>query len=791
MTVSYKLCALLVFSITAYSHLESPFCVAHCGASPQVLDSDTGEIRSSSYNTWTYRFGSVCDCWVIKGSENEPIVLRFSRFFVKCDKEWVSLKSSADDEPVVLCGKTLPEPLKFPGGNITVVHHFLPHQYPVSKFILSYFRESENCPKTSFQCPRGQCIPLFLRCNGRIDCPDDDSGADEQGCDDDMDYLEVQTVANKDSERQMVTEKTQSLVRTTPGYGYDDFWQSERAQLGQEQPQTKAETLVSTTPVEWPCGGLFQTFYGTFSSPAPRGNRLFCVWSLDPQDSRPLRLDLQQLVLGPVDRLTVYNRGEGKGDVIKNITNTSNYKSVQVESHTGLMSLVYETFPGSEAGGFKATFHVGSYCPPSEYRCGGSMGGCYTKEQRCDGKWDCPETGKDEEACRGCGTNQFACGMVGQKAVAPSHFAGRPVCYPATERCNYQLYCADLSDEKDCTMCQPGTFHCDSDRCVFESWRCDGQVDCKDGTDELNCTVMLPRKVITAATVGSLVCGLLLVIAMGCTCKLYSLRTREYSLFAPISRQEAQLIQQQAPPSYGQLIAQGVIPPVEDFPTENPNETSTLSLRGILQLLRQDAANSPHRRRRPRFVRRAVRRMRRWGIIPRQASRPSQSQSSSQQQSTPAPPGEQPAQSTPTSSASAVEAALPPISQKLGLLTTTEQQQQQEAPLLQLPSTDAAFLPPPPYAPPPPSHATSCSPQVSVPSSSPTLASIFQTLSLSISLFRASPSISTSTSSSSSTNSMPLSASPSFSSSSSSDDEVLLIPLSEDNTSEDDVPMLT
>ena len=43
-------------------------------------------------------------------------------------------------------------------------------------------------------------------------------------------------------------------------------------------------------------------------------------------------------------------------------------------------------------------------------------------------------------------------------------------------------------------------------------------------------------------------------------------------MFAPISRQEAELIQQQAPPSYGQLIAQGVIPPVEDFPTENPNE---------------------------------------------------------------------------------------------------------------------------------------------------------------------------------------------------------------------------
>ena len=50
-------------------------------------------------------------------------------------------------------------------------------------------------------------------------------------------------------------------------------------------------------------------------------------------------------------------------------------------------------------------------------------------------------------------------------------------------------------------------------------------------------------------------------------------------MFAPISRQEAELIQQQAPPSYGQLIAQGIIPPVEDFPTENPNEVRETPLK--------------------------------------------------------------------------------------------------------------------------------------------------------------------------------------------------------------------
>lgn len=149
------------------------------------------------------------------------------------------------------------------------------------------------------------------------------------------------------------------------------------------------------------------------------------------------------------------------------ITSAFNYKSLKVESHTGLMSLVFEKAASSVVTGFKATFHVGSYCPPWESRCGGAAGGCFTKEQHCDGKWDCPETGKDEQGCRGCSENQFACGLAGQRALPPSRYPGTPVCYPVTERCNYQLYCTDGSDEKDCSVCQPGTFHCDSNRSEF------------------------------------------------------------------------------------------------------------------------------------------------------------------------------------------------------------------------------------------------------------------------------------------------------------------------------------
>lgn len=70
--------------------------------------------------------------------------------------------------------------------------------------------------------------------------------------------------------------------------------------------------------------------------------------------------------------------------------------------------------------------------------------------------------------------------------MAPRSFSGRPVCYPVTERCNYQLYCADGSDERDCTVCQPGTFHCDSDRSVFGNSTTRGNSDkCLDVVKEM------------------------------------------------------------------------------------------------------------------------------------------------------------------------------------------------------------------------------------------------------------------------------------------------------------------
>ena len=159
-------------------------------------------------------------------------------------------------------------------------------------------------------------------------------GSDEQGCDGDAGTpapskqgstqeagtkKEMYTERNhdRDFEKLKVMDNSQSSERSEERDPDSDLWAEEEAVADQDQPPTHKELAVMPSPIEWPCGGLLQTFYGTFSPPANRGTALLCVWTLDPQDSRPLRLDFQQLVLGPRDRLTIFNREQGQGDVIK------------------------------------------------------------------------------------------------------------------------------------------------------------------------------------------------------------------------------------------------------------------------------------------------------------------------------------------------------------------------------------------------------------------------------------------------------------------------------------------
>ncbi|XP_028558259.2 low-density lipoprotein receptor-related protein 10 [Podarcis muralis] len=460
--------------------------------------------------------------------------------------------------------------------------------------------------------------------------------------------------------------------------------------------QLKYEREASRPPV-FPCNLTLDNFYGIFFSPGFASDSYLgaahCQWALDAHDSRPLSIRFTALSLGVGDSLRVYEGAPGsvpRPRLLRNLDYTSNKKVVAVDSPSSRAWVSYEAVPGTSGRGFNATYHVRGFCVPWDFPCGGGDGEgatCYSAAERCDGFWDCA-SGADEDGCKGCPVGQYPCGGRG---------IGGAGCYGPADRCNYQTFCADAADERHCYSCQPGNFRCRDGRCIYESWVCDGQADCIDASDEADCSYVLPRKVVTAAVIGSLVCGLLLVIALGCTCRLYALRSHEFGILSPLSRMEARLVQRQAPPSYGQLIARGVIPPVEGFPTEHPHQNSVLgNLRSLLHMFRHDSAAAPaaggnRRPHRSRFLRRLARRMRRLGLLPRPAPTTSTSAAAATTTTT----------TTTTSSSHSAPDTLPePLPGEEN--TTSGQLEEQAPPLPQKAPPPPAEPAPEPQSPPPP-----------------------------------------------------------------------------------------
>ncbi|KAM9824295.1 low-density lipoprotein receptor-related protein 12 [Neosynchiropus ocellatus] len=528
-----------------------------CGeGGAELLRSPSGVITSPG---WPLLYSPHLNCsWNIRGRPGDTVTISFQDFDLQrshhCSADFLSISSDQDSVGVRLCGLSLPLPFTS-SQNLVWIRFHSDNALTGKGFRLSYITGpavSSVCEGDQFHCSNGKCIPAWWRCNKMDECGDD---SDETECGSNAPQLSFQPCGRN---------QFPCLSRYTRVYTC--LPQSLRCD-GAIDCQDLGDEINCDVPA---CGERLKNFFGSFASPNypdlyPPGSD--CTWQIDTGDRRRVLLRFTDFKLdgtGAGDYVKVYDGLEENPRRLLRVLTAFDSRTtpVQVVSSSGRLRIHFYADKINAARGFNATYQVDGFCLPWEVPCGGSWG-CYTEQQRCDGFWHCAN-GRDELNCSTCQPDEYPCSRSG-------------ACYPRSDRCNYQNRCPNGSDEKNCFFCQPGNFHCKNNRCVFESWVCDAQDDCGDGSDEEHCPVLVPTRVVTAAVIGSLVCGLLLVVALGCTCKLYSLRLFERRSFeTQLSRVEAELLRREAPPSYGQLIAQGLIPPVEDFPVCTGSQASVL-----------------------------------------------------------------------------------------------------------------------------------------------------------------------------------------------------------------------
>ncbi|XP_061163426.1 low-density lipoprotein receptor-related protein 12-like [Saccostrea echinata] len=276
-----------------------------------------------------------------------------------------------------------------------------------------------------------------------------------------------------------------------------------------------------------------------------------CKWTIhmqNPTDRIQLRLlDFAVQPNDNTDYVTVYDGKDEANDQVLGTFYGDVVPPSKLESTSNWMTIVFHSDNSFSEKGFNFSYQKKGFCLKNQIRCSNGEDDCFDANEKCNGIWDCKEKGGDELHCGNCNV-LYSCG------------SGSSQCYPKSHRCNGVGFCTNKMDEKNCSPQQcgshNGTFLCQNKNCIYEAWICDKTDDCGDQSDEINCG-KTTNLIIIAAVSGSLICGLLLVVALGCTCKLYNLRQQQLHgprHETPLSRVYAEFMRRRAPPPYHEAM---------------------------------------------------------------------------------------------------------------------------------------------------------------------------------------------------------------------------------------------
>ncbi|XP_006820405.1 low-density lipoprotein receptor-related protein 12-like [Saccoglossus kowalevskii] len=471
------------------------------------------------------------DCSWFISSEHDHIIISFLAFDLEdgtlCENDYLEYGPALGGS-VKLCGSQLPNPIISTRDHVWLKFH-TNTKIQRSGFLLTYVASSNStpCRNGEFQCSNQLCILNEWRCNGKSECGDG-SDEDPQLC------------------KPASSCAIHSFACSTTDTCLPEFRQCDGIN---DCPDGSDEQYCPEY-----CKHSLDGEVGYFTSPNyphPYANNMSCSWTI-LSTVNTIQLRFVEFQLQENDFLIAYDGDDIYQEELTHLYGGDKVPHV-IESTHSRMLVVFKSDAKLVSKGFNATYQHKGICLDTQVLCGDESN-CYDPEiARCNDYFDCTD-GEDELGCRDCKSDEFAC------------WNGKN-CFSQDDHCSGKPRCADGSDEYNCNalICNSdrGLFLCGNKQCIFESWQCDGTDDCGDGSDENYCPGILSTRVITAAVIGSLVCGLLLVIALGCTCKLYALRLSEqhpYGRSSPMRRLEQEFMRREAPPTYAETVASSTEP---------------------------------------------------------------------------------------------------------------------------------------------------------------------------------------------------------------------------------------